>query len=158
MEQLILDSLTTLKEHDDNIQLVYGWSDIGDLICEKQRTNKTLKENEIKLISDLTVMLKKVKLKDDITLYRGITKDFDPTVAEIQFNALSPSLDTALTYGSYIIKVRVPKGCNAFYITAWTLINIVVQEQEETEVLLFPGKFILQSTNENCTTYLYKQY
>lgn len=158
MEHLISNSVAIFQEGEDNIQLAYGWSDIGELICEKQRLNKPLKENEAKLADEVTAMLKRVKLDNDITLYRGITKEFDPSIAEIQFNALSPNLDTALTYGSHIIKVIVPKGSNAFYITAWTVINIDVRESEETEVLLLPGKFTLHEAEDNCVTYLYKQY
>lgn len=157
MENLISDSFTILQE-GDNIQVVYGWMDLGDLLCEKQRSNKPLKENEIELTNKLTSMLKRIKLEDNITLYRGVTKEFDPSIAERQFNALSPNLNTAETYGSHIIKVIVPKNANAFYISAWELINTDIDEQEEKEVLLLPGKFILCGKEDNSSTYLYNQY
>jgi len=142
MDNLILDSLNVLKE-GNNIQYIYSWMDIGDLLCQKQRLNEPLKEHEFNVINNLTIMLKRVIIQENIVLYRGLTKEFDPSTAEKQFNALSPNLDTAETYGEYLIKVFVPKGSNAFYVSAWELINTNIEEQEEKEVLLFPGKFTL---------------
>lgn len=158
MEQLISDSVTIIKE-EDNMQVVYGWMDTGDLICEKQRSNSILKEQELYIINKLTAMLKRIKIEEDIVLYRGRrgTKGVTNVVEANQLNALSPNLKTAETYGPFIMKVTVPKGTNAFYISAWELINTEIGEQEEKEVLLLPGKFTLCGKDNNCYNYLYTQ-
>jgi hypothetical protein len=156
MEHLISNSVAIFRE-ENTIQVAYSWMDIGDLICEKQRSNKPFKEQEMELVNKLETMVKRITLEDNITLYRGTTKEFDPAVAEKQFSALSPNLNTAETYGQYLVEVIVPKGTNAFYISAWELINTAVEEQEEKEVLLLPGKFTLREAEGNCATYLYTQ-
>jgi len=129
--------------------------DIGDVICEKLRSNESLEERELTLIGKLTNMLKRIKLDEDIILYRGIKDEFDPIMAGKQFNAMTPDLKTAKTYGIRILKVIVPKGSNAFYISAWELINTEVGEQEEKEVLLLPGKFLLCGEEDGIVTYAY---
>ena len=71
IERLISDSVSILREKD-NIDIVYGWSDLGDLICEKQRLNafsgtlKPLTKNEVELINNLTNIIKRVKLENYI--------------------------------------------------------------------------------------------
>ena len=154
MENLVTDSVNILKE-DDNIQVAYGWMDLGDVICERLRSGQPLKEQELVLADRLTIMLRRVRLDGDITLYRGLTTEFDPIVAGKQFNAMSPNLHTAETYGNCIVRIIVPRGSNAFYISAWELLNAEVAEQEEKEVLLLPGKFTLCREDEGTTTYLY---
>lgn len=154
MERLIADSVNILRE-GDNIDLIYFWMDAGDLICNKIRTDQPLTETELENLNKLTNLLKSIVLTEDIILYRGLTTEFNPLIGEHQFNALSPNLSTAETYGSNIIKVIVPKGTNAFYISAWELIREEQEEQEEKEVLLLPGRFTLLTMENNSVTYKY---
>lgn len=154
MDNLIADSVSILKE-DDNLEVAYGWMDAGDVICEKLRSGQLLKEQELILTDRLTSMLKTITLDGTITLYRGLTGIFDHIVAGKQFNAMSPNLKTAATYGPNVMKIIVPRGSNALYISAWELLNAEVEEQEEKEVLLLPGKFTLCGEEEGLTTYLY---
>ena len=151
MEQLIADSVNILRQ-GDNIDLIYFWMDVGDLICNKLRTNQLLTETELENVNKLTKLLKSIVLTKDIILYRGLITEFNPLIGEQQFNALSPYLNTAETYGSNIIKVIVPKGSHGFYISAWELIR---EEQEEKEVLLLPGRFTLLAIENNCIKYNY---
>jgi len=131
--------------------------DLGDVICEKLRSNAPLKEEESLLINKLTIMCKRVKLDNSITLYRGTVEQFDPTMAGKQFNGMSHNINTAETYGPYITKIIVPVGSNAFYISAWELINTEVEAQEEKEVLLLPGSFTLHGKENGITTYMYEK-
>ena len=68
MENLVTDSVAIL-EQDNNIQVAYGWMDVGDVICEKLRLNIPLEAKELLLTNKLTTMVKMVKLTDDIVLY-----------------------------------------------------------------------------------------
>lgn len=68
MENLVTDSAAIL-EQDNNIQVAYGWMDVGDVICEKLRLNIPLEAKELLLTNKLTTMVKMVKLTDDIVLY-----------------------------------------------------------------------------------------
>lgn len=71
---------------------------------------------------------------------------------------MSPNVGTEHIYRSFLVKVIVFRGSNAFYISAWELINTEVAEQEEKEVLLVPGRFTLcgeQIEEGEITTYLY---
>ena len=158
MEQLISDSFTILKE-EDNMPVVYDWMDIGDVLSAKHRSNSILNEQESYITNKLIAMLKRIKLRDNIILYRGRRNEPTSTIVEAnQFTALSPNINTAETYGPYIMKVIVPSGTNAFYISAWELINTDVGEQEEKEVLLLPGRFTLYEKEDYWSTYLYTQY
>lgn len=155
MENLIADSVAILK-HNNNIEVAYGWMDVGDVICEKLRLNKPLKEQELVLTNKLSAMIKAITLTDDIVLYRRLTQRFDPIVAGKQFNAMSPNVGTDDIYGPFLVKIIVFRGANALYISDWELINTEVGDQEEKEVLLAPGKFILwEEGEETITTYLY---
>lgn len=158
METLIINSARILSE-DDNIQVVYGWMDLGDVICEKTRSDIPLKEEEFLLLRKLTTMCKRIKLDTHITLYRGTAEKFDPIVAGKQFNAMSPDINTAKTYGPYLTKIIVPMNSNAFYISAWQIINTEIETQDEKEVVLLPGRFILsrKKEEEEIITYLYDQ-
>ena len=161
MEQLITDSITILKE-GDNFNTAHGWMCMADYLCPKQRSNIPLKADEVELIGELATMLKRVKLEDDIILYKGLTQEFDPMIAEkSSFNTLSANLYAALHYGSYIIKVIVPKGSNALYISAWQQgrADVVAREGEELAMALLPGKFTLDEEAQGlCRTYLYTQF
>src|SRR5258708_33730872 len=99
MDKLILDFYNFLI-NSNNINVVYSWMDIGDLISERQRSDSTLTGREIDIIAKLNSMLKAIKLENDIVLYRGITQEFNPSLAKKQFNAFSPNLTTAYNYGS----------------------------------------------------------
>ena len=113
------------------------------------RSNTLLKDEEYRLANKLINICKRIRLESSITLYRGTTEKFNPIIGEKQFNALSPNLNTAETYGYYITQVIVATGSNAFYISAWELIN--------TEVLLLPGLFTLYEEKDGVTTYLYSK-
>jgi hypothetical protein len=157
MEKFISDSVDILRE-GDNIQIAYDWNDIGNNICTKQRINKFLNSNEIEVVDKITSIIKRVKLEEDIIVYRGLTKEFDPILAMKQLNSLSCNLHAAFFYGSYVIKVKIPKGSNAFYLSAWQSINTKVRKQDTRYVVLLPGEFILDENEESlCTTYIYKQ-
>lgn len=154
METLIRHSLNILH-NEDNIQVAYDWMDSGDVINEKLRFNRHLRDMECILANKLTDIIKRVELDDYIVLYRGTRETFNPIIAGKQFNAMAPNLETAKTYGDHIIKVIVPIGSNAFYISAWELINTQVEEQEEKEVLLGPGRFVWYGEEDGITTYVY---
>lgn len=55
------------------------------------------------------------------------------------------------------MKVTVPGGSNAFYISVCESIDIEVEEQDEKEILLLPGQFILNEKGDRYSTYLYEQ-
>lgn len=156
MEQLISDSVNIIKE-GDNLDIIYAWMDIGDVLSEKHRTNNPLSEQELYITNKLNSILESIILKDSIILYRGVTKEF-ASVEASQFSALSPNINTAETYGKYTMKVIIPAGSNAFYISAWELVNTEVEEQEEKEVLILPGRFILCEKESLYSTYMYEQY
>jgi hypothetical protein len=150
MEKLITDSITILQE--EGIQIAHDWMDIADLICYNQRTDKALRKNEFELLNKLNPMIKRVKLEDDIVLYKGLTVEFDPILAGKQYNTLSANLHVALNYGSYIIKVIVPKGSNA--------LNIGVRREDDKTVILLPGEFtLIEDPDGNLNrAYLYTQF
>ena len=66
------------------------------------RSNTLLKDEEYRLANKLINICKRIRLESSITLYRGTTEKFNPIIGEKQFNALSPNLNTAETYGYYI--------------------------------------------------------
>ena len=156
MEKLIINSVNILKE-GINIDVIYGWMDLGDVICEKLRSNIPLKAEEVLLINKFDVICNRIKLDNNITLYRGTSEKFNPSVAGKQFIAMSPNINTAETYGAYITKVIVPTNRHAFYISAWELINEEIETQEEKEVLLLPGMFTLYEEENGITTYIYEE-
>ena len=156
MQALIINSFNILMENDSNVQTVYDWMDLGDVICEKLRYKAPLTEEEILLIDKLNIICKRIKLDNNIILYRGTKEEFDPIIAGKQFNAMSPNIKIAETYGPYITKIIVPLDSNAFYISAWELINAQVEAQDEKEVLLLPGRFILHMKLNGITTYIYE--
>lgn len=162
MDNLISNSTEVIKENDSNLEVIYGWMDIGSNICEKQRSNTPLQSNEIDIVNKLTSMMNQIKLVKDIVLYRGVSEEFDSEITEEQFNILSPDLFTAKSYGNgeRVIKIIVPKGSNIFYVSAWLLIDTEVDRSEgnEIEVVLFPGRITLIGKKDTNPTYLYKQF
>lgn len=156
MESLIQSSLKILR-NADNITAAYGWMDVGDLMSEKLRSGKTLEGEMLLLSNKLADIINNIELEEDIVLYRGINGQFDSSLAEKQYNAMSPRLDTAKSYGDYIIKVIVPRGANALYISAWEILNPEVDENEEKEVVLAPGSFHFLGEEDGITIYKYKQ-
>lgn len=158
MEQLMTDSVKILKE-EDNLQVIYDWMDAGDVISKKQRNNLLINTEYQYIIDELIKIIKMVKLEDNIVLYRGMTNKIgDNIIHANQFSALSPNINTAKTYANNIMEVFVSKGSNAFYISAWEVINTDVEEQEEKEVLLLPGYFTLYKKYNSYVTYIYTQY
>jgi hypothetical protein len=151
MDGLIADSISILKDDPKLLDIIYAWTDIGDLLCEKQRTNK-LTSDWADLIDDLTTLIEKVKTQNEIKVYRGLTIEPGVVFEAPQFNSVSPSIETAKTYGDYIMTIFIPKDCNAFYISAWEFMNPNVPSQDEKEIILPPGKFVLKGEY-----YMYQQ-
>jgi len=155
MDQLINDSLKLIKI-DDNLNSIYNWMDYGDVLNNKIRSKTSLSGIELNLILKLKNIIKQVTLKENVYLYRGMNMDLTKLTflnAE-QFNSLTDKIETAITYGSSIMYIMVPKGTNAFYVSAWEDLNpnIEKDEEKEKEILLLPGNFIPTSQAE----YLYE--
>lgn len=157
MESLISHSIQLLREGANNMQTTYAWMDVGDVICEKLRSEISLNQGEASIVCNLTSMCNSITLTDTITLYRGTMEIFDPILAGKQLNSMTPNINTARTYGPYITKIIVPKGANAFYISAWEILETRVDAQEEKEVLLLPGKFTILGETNGITTYIYEK-
>lgn len=51
-----------------------------------------------------------------------------------------PNTKTALTYGLSIMCLTIPKGTNAFYVSAWEYLNPDVPSDEEKEVCPFGSR------------------
>jgi hypothetical protein len=161
MDKLVIDSVNLLI--DSHLQTVYNWMDYGDVLSKKQRNNIRLNKTEEELINNLTDLIKKVKLEDNIILYRGVNIDLSQmalySVMEAnQFNAMSPLINTCNTYGTSIMTVKILKGTNLFYISAWEHINTECEPNEEKEIVLLPGNFIFQGKENNNYNFLYVQY
>ncbi len=137
--------------------MVYNWMDLGDVICEKLRSGRPLSEIEFATYNGVGTMVQKIKIDNTIQLYRGLTKPFDALIGEKQLNSTSLDLKTAQTYGSYIVKIVVPAGSSAFYLSAWQSLNTQVGLQEEKEVLLLPGKFTFYGEENGVSTYIYDE-
>jgi len=90
MDRLIGDSSSILHDSKDALEFVYSWMDVGSNLCDKLRVGNLLTEQEKVLCNNLTNLIKKVKLTDDIVLYRGIKGVLDLSIVERQFNVLTP--------------------------------------------------------------------
>lgn len=121
----------------------------------------TMNEKQCELFKNISYLLSTVKLKENITLYRGISShkaaDLDIGSNIIHPNIMSTSLDGLFARQwvttCCLYRIKVPKGTNAFLIGAANEKGEpLIAGSKQFEVILPPGKLKIISKGESKLT------
>lgn len=162
MEALVQDSLATLHINPSAYHLILDWMDYGDVLNDHIRNNSVTQADR-QIIDSLNELLLNVHTQDDIITYRGVRTDrfsqmaIGDSFSASQFSSVSPHLQDALNYGTVIMRIIIPRGTPAFYVSSWEIYANQEDPTREKEILLLPGDFIYQGSYDGFYNFVYTQ-
>lgn len=152
MEQLKQQSLDILKEDPElGTREVQNWMNWGDILLGRYSEGTSLcsKDQEVQSGTQYLLELGLVT-EDEIIGYHGncdIIVDGDLTD---KFLSVTRCIGVALNFGE-ILKVRIPKGIPAFYISSEAILQGRKEYETEMEILLPQGRWkIVSQYEEKC--------
>lgn len=157
MEKLIKDSINAIKPLDEvKENLIYTW--IIDAICYlpelRDKNYDCISKNFNNTLNYLTYIINHIKTKEDIYFYRGLNDEPVDLIILDTITSITHKKDIAKDFGDYVIKILIPKGSNAFFISAIDIIKKMknIKKESEFETLILPGELIKRNN-----IYIYKQ-
>lgn len=146
MENLYQDTFQYLKYHLNKLQVLYDWDKDGDNILLRYERGMENKDDKY-IVNQLNQIFNEIETDEDIIVYRGESIDLyqnlkiGQSISYSPFLSVTPDINSIKSY-HVLIKIRVPAGVKAIYVSAWHEFENSKIEREE--ILLPKGQLIYQ--------------
>lgn len=155
MDKLIRDSINIITPLDTYTEdLIYYWIIYAVLYLDIMRKGDSQVSKKFKDTYKLCEQLiNSITTKKDIIFYRGVKNEHRDVIELNTITSITNKKKVAKDFGD-VMKILVPKGSNAFFISAIDHIKKMknIKNESEYETLILPGTLTRKKD-----MYIYKQ-
>lgn len=147
MDRLIRDSIKAIKPLTEKTEdLIYDWIQRAIIYLPyiREGRERYLPKSFKEAYKFVENKINNIETREDIIFYRGVNNVPEDVIELDTITSITHKKRIAEEFGKYVIKILIPKGSNAFFISAIDYIKNRdnVEEDSEFETLILPGRLI----------------